>query len=106
MRYAYLIGLLMVTAAVFGTEPPRPGTDTTTAGVGPGGVDPSRFTFRRALLPLMETIRQNRRLAAGAEFDSPIVDLQLGPTVVKGEKRVPVFLVRYKETSQDPYPPA
>jgi M6 family metalloprotease-like protein len=106
MRFACLIGLLMAATAIVATEPPRPGTDTTTAGVGPDGVDPSRFTFRRALLPLMETLRQNRRLAAGAEFDSSIVDLQLGPTAVKGEKRVPVFLVKYKETSQDPYPPA
>jgi M6 family metalloprotease-like protein len=100
-----VLAVVLATVAAWATPPPRPGTDPTSDVFAARGLDVSRFTYRRALMPLVETVQRNQVLAGLAEVDAAGIEPQeLGPTAVTGERAIPVLLAKYRDTGNDPFP--
>lgn len=104
MRHVAVVILSLVLAASAGaTQPPRPGTDEGTNALATRGIDISRFTYRRALQPLVESVLRNQRLALAGQLGVNADAMELGPTAVTGKRAIPVLLVKYHDTGVDPY---
>jgi M6 family metalloprotease-like protein len=95
------------------TEPPRGGGSMPDWFVRRIREQPDAYTFKRALLPLMDrlAIARKARASAGAfekfSFGNAVsAAFSVGPMVVSGTKLAPVLPVRFKDTPEVPYPPA
>src|SRR6266852_3594900 len=84
------------------TEPPPLGADWPSAEIAERF---QNFTTKRGFLNLTRIVVANQAaLAAG--LISPAEADAKGGTIIKGRKAIPVLLLKFSDTTNEPYPPA
>src|SRR5690349_9101903 len=89
--------LCCMTLPARATEPPAPGVRFPRAYFDRLRRNPRAFTYRRALRPLTERVRQNR-MALG-----PGAPEAAAPTAVSGTRRIPVLPFQFSDTKGEPF---
>jgi M6 family metalloprotease-like protein len=98
----FLFVAVFLPTKVRATEPPANASDT------PNNAFADRFrnfTTKRGFLNLTKAVVANRVAVSNGGLSLELAN-ELGGTLIKGRRSIPVIMMKYKDTAQDPYPVA